>query len=54
MTLQKASDIVRGTGHNAVHPGQISVDDAAMVERPYGLVNMIADRMIIYPKQITQ
>lgn len=51
--VQQALDIVRVIGNNAVHPGQIDLnDDAETAEKLFGLVNLIADVMITQPKTI--
>lgn len=51
--VQKALDVVRVVGNNAVHPGQIDLkDDRATAEKLFGLVNLIADIMISQPKHI--
>ncbi len=51
--VQQALDVVRVVGNNAVHPGQIDVDDHEdTVEALFSLVNMIADRMITQPKKV--
>ncbi|HEX3043265.1 MAG TPA: DUF4145 domain-containing protein [Bacillota bacterium] len=51
--IQQALDIVRVIGNNAVHPGQIDLDDdAETAEKLFGLVNLIADVMISQPKTI--
>jgi len=51
--VQQALDTVRVIGNNAVHPGQIDIDDNPEVaNRLFGLVNFIVDRMISHPKQI--
>ncbi len=48
-------DIVRVIGNNAVHPGQIDLNDSPQVcEGLFGLVNMIVDRMIIQPKKLEE
>jgi hypothetical protein len=53
--VQKALDVVRVVGNNAVHPGQIDLkDDAATVEELFGLVNLIAEVMITQPKHVDQ
>lgn len=54
VTVQKALDIVRVTGNNAVHPGQIDVDDPIVANRLFGLVNIIADYMITMPNRINE
>lgn len=51
--VQKALDIVRVVGNNAVHPGQLDIqDDIQTAERLFRLVNMIADIMISQPKSL--
>src|SRR3989338_7611285 len=51
--IQKALDVVRVIGNNAVHPGQIDLkDDSGTAEKLFGLVNLIADVMITQPKQV--
>ncbi|WP_181174579.1 DUF4145 domain-containing protein [Mesorhizobium sp. B2-3-10] len=51
--IQKALDVVRVVGNNAVHPGQIDLkDDRATAEKLFGLVNLVADVLISQPKHI--
>ena len=51
--LQKALNIVRVTGNEAVHPGQIDFDDNQEVARTlFEIVNLIVDEMITRPKNI--
>jgi len=50
--IQKSLDIVRVTGNDAVHPGQIDTDDPETVNQLFGLVNVIVDSMISVPKKI--
>jgi hypothetical protein len=50
--VQKALDIVRVTGNNAVHPGQIDVDNIDTAKALFELVNIIANHMISENKQI--
>lgn len=51
--VQKALDVVRVIGNQAVHPGQIDLrDDRSTAEKLFGLVNLIADIMITQPKHI--
>jgi len=53
--VQQALDVVRVVGNNAVHPGQIDLNDNPDVtHRLFGLVNVIADVMISQPKQIDE
>lgn len=49
--IQKALDVVRVIGNNAVHPGQIDLaDDAPTAGTLFGLVNIISQQMITDPK----
>lgn len=50
--VQQSLDIVRVIGNNAVHPGQITVDDPDEVNQLFGLVNIIIEYMISMPKQV--
>lgn len=51
--VQKALDIVRVIGNNAVHPGQVDLsDDRQTAETLFSLVNLISDIMISEPKRI--
>lgn len=51
--VQQALDIVRVIGNEAVHPGVLDLrDDRATASTLFGLVNMIADRMITQPKEV--
>lgn len=53
--IQRAMDVVRVVGNNAVHPGQIDVDDdPALVPALFDLVNMIVEQMITRPKMIDE
>ena len=51
--VQQSLDVVRVTGNNAVHPGQISVDDPEVVETLFGLINVIIEYMIALPKKVS-
>ena len=51
---QKALDIVRVTGNNAVHPGEIDFDDSNSVSSLFELINFIADELITRPKEIDE
>ena len=52
-SLQQALDILRVTGNDSVHPGQIDLrDDPSMAHSLFSLVNLIAEKMISEPKQI--
>lgn len=51
--VKQALDIVRVVGNNAVHPGQIDLrDNKDTAESLFGLVNIIAEKMISEPKHI--
>jgi len=51
--VQKSLDVVRVTGNDAVHPGQIDTDDPETVKRLFELVNIIVEYMIALPKQVS-
>jgi hypothetical protein len=51
--IQKALDIVRVVGNEAVHPGAMDLrDDRETATKLFGLVNRIAYDMITHPKEI--
>ncbi|GEO04487.1 hypothetical protein AAE02nite_21510 [Adhaeribacter aerolatus] len=50
--VQQSLDIVRVTGNDAVHPGQIDTDDAQTVTKLFELVNIIVDYMISLPNKV--
>lgn len=50
--IQQALDIVRVTGNNAVHPGQIVFDDITDVHPLFEMINIIAEALITRPKRI--
>ena len=50
--VQQSLDIVRVTGNNAVHPGEIVFDDTTNVHTLFQLINIIAEVLITQPKQI--
>ena len=53
--VQKALDIVRITGNDKIHPGQISEDDTIEIAKSmFELVNFIVDRLIIQPSLIDE
>lgn len=53
--IQKALDAVRVIGNDAVHGGQIDLDDdVAIANSLFGLINLIADKMITEPKHIDE
>ena len=51
-TVQQSLDIVRVTGNNAVHPGQIDTDDATMVGSLFSLLNVIVEYMVSLPNRV--
>lgn len=51
-TVQQALDIVRVTGNDAVHPGQIDTDDQNIVANLFSLLNLIVEQMIETPKKV--
>lgn len=53
ITIQKALDIVRVIGNEAVHPGTMDLrDDRDTALKLFGLINAIVDQMITHPKQV--
>lgn len=51
--IQQALDVVRVVGNNAVHPGQIDVDDPEVVGNLFALTNVIVESMISTPKKVS-
>lgn len=51
--VQQSLDIVRVTGNDAVHPGQIDTDSAETVGKLFDLVNIIVEYMIALPKRVS-
>ncbi len=53
--IQQALDIVRVVGNNAVHPGQMDLNDTPeTAQRLFELVNLIANVMLTQPREINQ
>lgn len=53
--IQKALDTVRVIGNNAVHAGEISLNEVPeTVQSLFKLVNLIADAMITQPKHVDE
>lgn len=52
--VQQALDYVRVVGNNAVHPGEIDVDERATAETLFKLVNVIAEKLISEPKHLDE
>jgi len=50
--VQQSLDIVRVTGNDAVHPGQIDTDNPETVSQLFSLINVIIEYMIELPKKI--
>lgn len=54
-TIQMAFDNVRVTGNNAVHPGELNIDDNPDIARAlFTFVNVICDVLITQPKKIAE
>jgi hypothetical protein len=51
-TVQQSLDIVRVTGNNAVHPGQIDTDDEQVVAALFSLLNVIVEYMVSLPNRV--
>lgn len=51
--VQQSLDIVRVTGNQAVHPGQIDTDNQQVVKQLFELLNVIVEYMIALPKRIS-
>jgi hypothetical protein len=51
--VQQSLDIVRVTGNDAVHPGQIDTDSPETVSQLFDLVNIIVEYMIALPKKVS-
>jgi hypothetical protein len=53
--IQKALDVVRVIGNNAVHPGELDLtDDKAIATTLLTLINIIVDRRIAAKKHIDE
>ncbi|MEV0216126.1 DUF4145 domain-containing protein [Micromonospora sp. ALFpr18c] len=51
--IQRAMDVLRVIGNNAVHPGQIDLEgNASIVRSLFGLLNLVIEQMISRPKHI--
>ena len=51
--VQQSLDIVRVTGNDAVHPGQIDTDNPETVAQLFELTNVIIEYMIALPKKVS-
>lgn len=52
--IQQALDVVRVTGNNAVHPGQLDASDLQVAEQLFPLVNVIVEYRISLPARIQE
>ncbi|EOU1603922.1 DUF4145 domain-containing protein [Clostridium perfringens] len=53
--IQQALDIVRVVGNNAVHPGELNLDDNKEVARTlFDIINFIVENRIVQPKKIEE
>lgn len=50
--VQQSLDVVRVTGNDAVHPGQIDVDDPEVTGKLFDLINIIVEYMIALPNKV--
>lgn len=51
--VQQSLDVVRVTGNDAVHPGQIDTDNPETVAQLFDLINVIIEYMIALPKKVS-
>ena len=52
--IQQSLDLVRVVGNNAVHPGQIQIEENNdKIEKFFSLVNLIIDVLIVQPAKIS-
>ncbi len=52
--IQKALDTLRVIGNEAVHPGVIDTDDAAIVKGLFGIMNSVVEFMISQPRRVEE
>jgi len=52
VTIQQSLDVVRVIGNNAVHPGQITIEDSDEVYHLFQLINLIVEYMISMPQKV--
>ena len=51
--IQQALDLLRVIGNNAVHPGQINLEDnIEIAQKLFGILNFIAEELITKPKEL--
>jgi len=54
-SIQKALDIVRVTGNESVHPGEMNIqDNSAVAHNLFGIFNFIVEKMISEPKKVDE
>ena len=52
--IQQSLDMVRVIGNNAVHPGQIVIEQHKdHIEKFFGLVNLIVDVLVVQPVKVS-
>ena len=53
--IQQALDLLRVVGNNAVHPGQINLDDnTEIAKKLFAILNFIAEELLTKPKELEQ
>jgi hypothetical protein len=53
--VQRALDVLRITGNNALHPGELDVrDDRELVGKLFALLNVIVQQVITQPREIEE
>ena len=52
--IQQALDVARVIGNNAVHPGQIDVDDVEISGNLFALLNLITEYMMTLPEKVEE
>ena len=52
VVVQQSLDIVRVTGNDAVHPGQVDTDNPEIVAKLFDLINIIIEYMISLPNKV--
>ncbi|MDP2538127.1 DUF4145 domain-containing protein [Alteromonas stellipolaris] len=51
--IQQALDLLRVVGNNAVHPGQINLDDnAEIAQKLFSILNFICEELITKPREL--
>ena len=52
--IQKSLDALRVVGNNAVHTGQIDINESIDVQALFRLINLIANKLITEPKELNE